>query len=1232
MKRGFSLLLVILFLLFFTSFNYANKEKRPKEKYVAGELIVKYKENAVLGFNQNLTRLVGSNIMHMVLSEEKLFKDENKRELSRIYKLKVSKNADIKKLAEEYSKLPYVEYAEPNYIYEILYQPDDSSFASQWGLNVIRANESWNITRGNSSVVIAIIDTGVDWDHPDLALNIWNNTDEIPDNGVDDDNNSYVDDVRGYDFVDIDNSSYEDEGYIFDPNEDYNNNDTNPMDYHGHGTHCAGIAAAVTNNSQGIAGVCWYCKIMPVRAGFKIWCPASECGVAGWTGILEVDDIAHAIRYAADNNASIISMSFGGTNSSTLQDAIDYAYSKNITLIAAAGNDGTSDKTNAYPAAYDNVIGVAATGEGDSVPSYSNYGAWVDVAAPGNNIYSTYYNDTYATMSGTSMAAPHVAGGAGLLLSYNSSLSQTEIRDILNHTGKVINFHGTEIPRIDLLSALSSFDKTPPVLTNNATNNTKPRKNDVVQFNITCTDNFGVSFYFFSWNESGQWINSSNGSINGVFAPISVVKNITATRGKSVFWKFYCNDTSNNWNMTQEWSFTVENTIPSILNLTLTSTDSLNRTNGSLVAYFDYFDVDNDTNVFNETRWYNNSKYVPAFDNITLIGAGNFSYNETWIFSIRVYDGYNWSDWYNSSSITILNTPPDKPILNLPENGSFINSNYTILNWSVTDFDNNTMSCYLYGGRNQLSIINITNNVTPGSYITYNWTNLSEASYYWRVHCDDGYDNSSNSTTYMFTVISAPVTHPTLVSVLDYDADGNIEINWSDDGNESGESYRIYRFTSNITLVNSSLRVIATNVSEGIEFFEDNTTTNGTRYYYVLITVDSNGNYNESIFSNCLSGLSNDTIKPKTASNITISSSGNTATLSWKNVSYDTRGNPDFHGLRYVIYYGKSFNSSKTLANESISSYKTKTVYTNHTTISVTSSGIYHFIITTLDDGNNANLTLGNNYGNASLSYTPPNINEDGGGGGGGGGGSGGGGGVARVIKKVNLEAKEEFINSGTSVKVTQGTYLIFKDKNNNEHIVNISKLYSDRVIVKIKSKIITSIFYVGDEKEFDVDDDNKNDIFIKLIKIEGGSAEFIFKKIKYEEKDNKTKIENKSIGTEGTRGSENKEKKKAFASEAKPVKTSKENYLISSILYWFEYVIKTKVIVFLVLIVVLSTIIAIVVVRIVKLTGYRRLFRKYEELKFGKKKKKRDKRHWKGKKKHQKNKKPKKLLKTPYH
>ena len=299
---------------------------------------------------------------------------------------------------------PRVEYAEPDYIAQPAYEPNDPYYGNgtQWGPQKISAPQAWDLSTGDSKVVIAVVDFGVDLQHPDLATKMWTNPGEIPDNGLDDDGNDYVDDVYGWDFA---------------------NDDHDPQDDYGHGTHVAGITAAATDNGVGIAGVAFNSSIMAVKVG------------DGTTGTAAYSDIAYGIMYAADNGAKAINLSLGGYFYSALLEAVvNYAWDAGCVVVGAVGNNNVSDSF--YPAAYDNVIGVSATNQNDAKASWSNYGSYISVAAPGVSIYSTYWNSgsTYAYMSGTSMSAPHVAGLAGLLFAQDGNRSNATVRSLIEST------------------------------------------------------------------------------------------------------------------------------------------------------------------------------------------------------------------------------------------------------------------------------------------------------------------------------------------------------------------------------------------------------------------------------------------------------------------------------------------------------------------------------------------------------------------------------------------------------------------------------------------------------------------------------------------------------------------------------------------------------------------------------------------------------------------------------
>lgn len=282
--------------------------------------------------------------------------------------------------------------------------PDVANYGgtNEWNLNAINAPESWSQGYSGQGVVVAVVDSGVDWKHPDLQGAIWTNPGEIAGDGIDNDRNGYVDDTRGWDFA---------------------NRDNNPMDENGHGTHVAGSIVAARNDI-GATGVAYQADVMPVR-------------VLGAIGSGTDYAVAQGIHYAVDNGADIINLSLGSASySSYLTDALSYAASKNVLVVAASGNEGAT--TPSYPARFSNQWGnIISVGAYDrtsvSAPfsnAVGNVGA-VQVAAPGVDIFSTLPNGRYGRLSGTSMAAPHVAGLAALALSANPSLSAAELRTLL---------------------------------------------------------------------------------------------------------------------------------------------------------------------------------------------------------------------------------------------------------------------------------------------------------------------------------------------------------------------------------------------------------------------------------------------------------------------------------------------------------------------------------------------------------------------------------------------------------------------------------------------------------------------------------------------------------------------------------------------------------------------------------------------------------------------------------
>jgi subtilisin family serine protease len=278
---------------------------------------------------------------------------------------------------------------------------------SNWGKPDadIDAPEAWDIQTGNPNLVIGVIDSGVDYTHPDLMGNIWTNPGEIAGDGIDNDSNGYIDDVRGWDFA-------------------YNDND--PRDVQGHGTHVAGTIASKGNNTVGVTGVAWNAKIMPLR-------------FLDDSGSGSTSNAILAINYATAKRVKLTNNSWGGgLYSQALYDAINTAGQRGALFIAAAGNSSLpNDLIPAYPASYNlsNIISVASTDHNDKYSIFSNYGRTsVDLAAPGSDIYSTTPGGTYGTLSGTSMASPHVTGAAALVWSQNPTWTAQQVKDRLLRT------------------------------------------------------------------------------------------------------------------------------------------------------------------------------------------------------------------------------------------------------------------------------------------------------------------------------------------------------------------------------------------------------------------------------------------------------------------------------------------------------------------------------------------------------------------------------------------------------------------------------------------------------------------------------------------------------------------------------------------------------------------------------------------------------------------------------
>ncbi len=422
-----------------------NIEKLPPENYLPNAIYIKTKSGDA--FDKNSLRFTKSIINNQISDlaiehiEAPFAMDasgdsplaNDKYGVSRIYRVHYAAPVDPYDVCRDLMKNPEIEYAVPIFRRETLeYTPNDPMFGNQGYLNNMELTKAWEITKGSKDVTIAIVDSGTDWNHPDLLEQIWTNPNEIPDNGIDDDNNGKIDDIRGWDFVgnvtmnDIQSGGWEED-----------NDPTNIRQ--SHGTHVAGCAAASTDNNIGIVSPAFNCSIIPIKC-------ASDNPQAGgiWRGY-------DAILYAARLGADVINCSWGGEGSSPAeQDVINTAIELGSVVVVASGNDGMNiDEGGQYPAGYENVLCVGATMHSDDFGGFSNYGHVVTTYAPGYQILSTLPNNNYQAQTGTSMASPIVAGVAALVKSVHPDWTPLQIiRQIRSTSDDVLADNETIRPYI----------------------------------------------------------------------------------------------------------------------------------------------------------------------------------------------------------------------------------------------------------------------------------------------------------------------------------------------------------------------------------------------------------------------------------------------------------------------------------------------------------------------------------------------------------------------------------------------------------------------------------------------------------------------------------------------------------------------------------------------------------------------------------------------------------------
>lgn len=439
---------------------YSQATGYASRRYVEGEIIVKFKDSIEPTFDEQMPEQI---VRVRGARAEALSRPER----GGMNLVRFDASITVEEAARRASADPRVEFAEPNYLYspaDII--PDDQEFGSMWGLyNTgsnfgspgiagvdIGATRAWVITKGSDDIVAAVIDTGVDLQHPDLAANAWKNPREIPGNNIDDDNNGFVDDVNGWNFVTDSNRTFED------------------ANVDSHGTHVAGTIGAVGNNGIGVAGVAWNVKLMSLKFIGR----QSDGRVSGTNS-----DAIKAVNYAIDMkksgvNIRVINASWAGTDgSNALRKAVTKAGKEGILFVCAAGNGGDDnaqddvDAGSVFPAGWasdmSSVVSVTSINALGNVPSWANYGhTGVSVAAPGTGIVSTLPGFRYGQDNGTSMSSPHVAGIAVLLWAQDPSLTPSQVKDRIIATAEPVLDLASRSASAGRANAYNALTKTSP--------------------------------------------------------------------------------------------------------------------------------------------------------------------------------------------------------------------------------------------------------------------------------------------------------------------------------------------------------------------------------------------------------------------------------------------------------------------------------------------------------------------------------------------------------------------------------------------------------------------------------------------------------------------------------------------------------------------------------------------------------------------------------------------------
>jgi len=759
----------------------------------------------------------------------------------------------------------------------------------------INADNVWKLKLNNTNITgkdetICIIDTGIDYNHSSLGDGWGNKV------------------IGGY-------RSLDDKTDV----QECASNNSACFDDNSHGTHCAGIAASNDTTYRGVAPDA---KLIAIKV-------LDNTG-SGWNSDV-IAGIDWCVNNASQFNISIISMSLGITGTAynntycdddypSFASAIDSAFGAGILVAIASGNckDVSCTAGISVPSCIENATPVGAVNNGDMIEYQRGY--ILNLLAPGISINSTIPNNDWGLKTGTSMSTPHVAGAAALIKQFvrlynGTDITPQEIEDVFNSTGKEIDDmtnSGRNYSRIDVYAAILSLDTTPPNVTfvNITPENETITSNSFIFVNVTVNDSLNnISSCLLEWNHTSNESMTKVGNGTSVYC----YKNKSIAGTGIFYYKAYANDSANNIGVSELRQINITNTAPNATNVTINSTDNLNRTNSTLVGSWDFYDTNSDSQVDNKTKWYNNSIEVTALANLTSVGSGNTTKNQNWTFSVRVFDGKEWSEWVNSTILIIENSAPTQPSLTNPENESIQTTVNVTINWSDSiDADDDSITYYIH-----------FLNSSPPSYNS-STTNISKTfidltdnkTYYWYIIANDGTENSTSETRQFIIDTSIP------------------SLNFEDPTPADGE-----RLTDNYIYVNTTVTHSSLNISNCTLLWNNGTNSNismervgtGTSVFCFKNMATTDGiNYTYSVIANTTDGVEgttgNRTNLENTKPQLNLSYPGNNSNitttstyLNWSSsdsdndvITYYVYGNSTRNSTLLSLYNGTGLNYSWT--------------------------------------------------------------------------------------------------------------------------------------------------------------------------------------------------------------------------------------------------------------------------------------------------------------------------------